>query len=301
LNSSNSGQPSGSNWYPAVVVAITENLSELIKYLRKQGMAIHVTEEKGQQIVWVAQPQDVDSIKEILRRWQLGEISLSQSEVKADRQTQTWLNKSGSIVKQFPITFILLGLSILGALSTQFQNFLFIYYWFSFVDFLKPWQHQSIVDTIFQLQFWRLFTPMFLHFGIVHIVFNGLMLWVFGGRIETVVGKVHFVLMVLSLSVASNISQFVWEQNPQFGGMSGVNYGLLGYLWIRQLFAPHILLAMPKGMVTFFLAWLVLGVFGVIDYFIQGRIANGAHIGGLLAGALWGAIHGWYLSRQRQE
>lgn len=288
-----------SNWYKAVATTITEDLSEFIAYLRSQGMTVHVTEETGKQIVWVKKRQDVESLKEILQRWRCGEVSFDRSEQRSNQLTLSWSYKSSLIVKLFPITFILLGLSILGALSTQLQSFSFVYYWFTFLDFFKPEQYQSIADVIFQVEFWRLFTPMFVHGNLPHIVFNGLILWVFGGRVEIVVGKIHFLLMVLFLSIVSNISQYIWEQNAQFGGMSGVNYGLLGYLWIRQLFAPHALLAMPKGMVTFFLGLLLLGVFGVIDKFIQGQIANGAHIGGLLAGTLWGAIHGWYISNRR--
>ena len=61
-------------------------------------------------------------------------------------------------------------------------------------------------------------------------------------------------------------------------------YALVGYIWIRQWLNPNPMLAVPRGIIIFMLAWLVLCFSGVIDYFLAGGIANGAHLGGLLVG-----------------
>ncbi len=91
--------------------------------------------------------------------------------------------------------------------------------------------------------------PIFIHFGVFHIVFNGLWLWEFGRRIESLAGSLHFLLLVLVTGLVSNGAQYWWSGPSLFGGMSGVIFGLLGYLWIRNLVAPHPGLALPRGIV----------------------------------------------------
>ncbi|MDF5668386.1 rhomboid family intramembrane serine protease, partial [Vibrio parahaemolyticus] len=63
------------------------------------------------------------------------------------------------------------------------------------------------------------------------------------------------------------------------GGLSGVVYALLGYLWILGYRLPHLGLPLPKPIIVFMLVWLVLG-------FVQPfmAIANTAHLVGLLSG-----------------
>ena len=76
-------------------------------------------------------------------------------------------------------------------------------------------------------QYWRLVTPVFLHFGWLHIAFNCLWLWELGGRVERVMGHVNMLLLFLAIAVVSNVCQFVFGGAGLFGGMSGVVYGLM--------------------------------------------------------------------------
>ena len=92
--------------------------------------------------------------------------------------------------------------------------------------------------------------------------------------------------------VISNVGQYLWSGPSLFGGMSGVIFGLLGYIWIRHTLAPHPALELPRGIIALMIGWLVVGMTGVIDLFLQGNIANAAHLGGLLVGMVSGAIFG---------
>lgn len=136
-------------------------------------------------------------------------------------------------------------------------------------------------------EFWRLLTPAFLHFGTFHILFNGLWLWELGRRLELVMGPGRYLMFVVVTAVAANIAQFVGGPSV-FGGMSGVVYALIGYIWMRQRLNPHPVLAVPPGIIGFMLVWLVICLTGIVDRFIAGSVANGAHVGGLLAGMAWG-------------
>ena len=92
------------------------------------------------------------------------------------------------------------------------------------------------------------------------------------------------ILFVLLTGAASNIAQF-YVSGPAFGGMSGVVYALLGYVWMQSKFNPWSPFVLHKVTVQMMLIWLVLGFTGII-----GGMANFAHLGGLAAGVAWGYI-----------
>ncbi len=133
-------------------------------------------------------------------------------------------------------------------------------------------------------QIWRLFTPMFIHFSLLHIVFNMLWLWELGGMVERQQRARTLMLLVLVFSAGSNLAQY-WVSGPLFGGMSGVVYGLLGYCWIRGHFDPWSNLHVPKPIVIMMLIWLVLCFTGLV-----GQVANAAHVAGLVLGVVWGFL-----------
>ena len=68
-------------------------------------------------------------------------------------------------------------------------------------------------------------------------------------------GSLHLLLVVLVTALISNAGQYLWEGPSLFGGLSGVLYGLLGYLWVFNRLAPAPVLALPKGVIGFMLAW----------------------------------------------
>jgi GlpG protein len=130
-------------------------------------------------------------------------------------------------------------------------------------------------------QVWRLLTPVFLHFGILHILFN--MLWMrdLGATIESRMGTLQLLLMVAVIGVASNLAQF-YVSGPRFGGMSGVVYGLLGYVWMRGKFDPGSGLFLHPSTVTMMLIWLAFGYTNILP------MANTVHTVGLGVGVAWG-------------
>lgn len=274
------------------------DLSELVKHLRQRRIPIHVSEEDGQQVLWVATQADIKPLLELLEQWRQGRLSLSASPERDSSQANLWFKKLKLIFSRFPITSLLLIGCTFGYIITSLPTLGWFRNWLAFDDFTLLDASVNFSGRVFHDQPWRLVTPMFLHFGFVHLAFNAVMLWFFGTRLEQVMGRWHFLVMILFSSAISNIGQYWWDQSPNFGGMSGVNYGLIGYVWIRHLFAPNSMLAMPKGLFPLFIGLLLLGIFGVIDHFIQGRVANGAHAVGFLVGISWGAAHGWHLSRR---
>ncbi len=139
-------------------------------------------------------------------------------------------------------------------------------------------------------QYYRLISPIFLHFGLLHLVFNCLWLYLLGSKIETYEGSFHLLLIVLVCGMTSNMTQFYWSGSIYFGGMSGVIYALLGYLWIRHKLAPQYFPPLTKGLMGFMLGWLVFCMTGFFEVALGIGVANAAHLSGLVSGLLIGLV-----------
>jgi len=135
---------------------------------------------------------------------------------------------------------------------------------------------------------WRIFTPILVHFGPMHLLFNGFMWWQIGQQLESRKGVAFFAPMVIVTAAATNLGQFAWYlwTDPlrvnAVGGLSGVLYAMFGYAWIKGRIDPADRIGVDPRTVNQMLIWLVVCMTGLV-----GPIANGAHVMGLIAGVLW--------------
>jgi membrane associated rhomboid family serine protease len=147
---------------------------------------------------------------------------------------------------------------------------------------------------------WRAFTPMFLHFGILHLVFNMMWLWQFGVLLETRFRSWPFLAMVLAIALLSNVAQSL-VSGTNFGGMSGVNYGLFGFILARSKLHPEPGFVIHRQTAALLLIWLVVCFTGMV-----GNVADTAHLVGFLSGGLMGVVNaliggGWKVLQRRQQ
>lgn len=135
---------------------------------------------------------------------------------------------------------------------------------------------------------WRLFTPALLHFGPVHLVFNLLWLVGMGGLIEIRRGSAAFTALVVTIGMIANLAQYFFE-GPNFGGMSGVGFGLFGYALVKQRLAPEMKIYVGPRTTFIMFAWLLICIFQKGSH-----AANAAHIAGLVSGMVlaWAPLLG---------
>lgn len=142
-------------------------------------------------------------------------------------------------------------------------------------------------------ELWRLITPVFIHFGPAHILFNMLWLLDLGTMIERRQSTGILAALVLVIGALSNLGQYLYD-GPGFGGMSGVVYGLIGYIWLRGRADPASGLFLHRTTVGMAMIWFVLCLVNVIP-----KVANGAHTVGFVVGAAWGYVSGVMASRRK--
>jgi GlpG protein len=182
------------------------------------------------------------------------------------------------------VTYLLIALSILATAVTGLAKREDVLAWLSIgtADEMLSGRHfQHVMNG----EVWRLVTPIFVHYGVLHILFNMWWLADLGVAIEGRIGSLGFAVLVVLTGALSNVAQYVWVGSPLFGGMSGVLYALFGYIWVRGRLDASLGLTMPPNTATILLVWLGLGFTGAL-----GNVANVAHLGGLVSGAALGAL-----------
>lgn len=140
-------------------------------------------------------------------------------------------------------------------------------------------------------QIWRIFTPIFLHGGFLHLLFNMMWLWQLGGTIERIEKPWYFAALVLILAALCNTAQYL-VSGPLFIGMSGVVYGLLGYIWIMSMYQPRSQYFISQGTIMFMMIWLVICLLGIIP-----NVANTQHVAGAVLGSSWGYLRARLFNR----
>lgn len=153
----------------------------------------------------------------------------------------------------------------------------------------------GFLPEVFSGEVWRLFTPIFIHFGLIHILFNMIWLFQLGCMIEGRQGSLLLAALVAVIALFSNLGEYFFSHHAVFGGMSGVVYGLAGYVWMRGKFDRASGLYLDPGSVMILLVWLVVCYSGLV-----GSIANSAHLVGLITGVAWGIVSG-LLASSRPE
>ncbi|TGD74771.1 rhomboid family intramembrane serine protease [Mangrovimicrobium sediminis] len=268
-----------------LTTSLEEDLLPLATLLRSRGLPHKVYEEDGQQVLAVYDAAHVAPVRELYRAWRAGEVRIEmRGERAVDRRPLVQWRQA----RQAPVTAAVIALCVAVYVATLFL----------------PWLRPQLTFLPYHLQpggvsfgsmngeYWRLVTPVLLHFGLLHIAFNLLWFWVFGAPLERVLGKFNYLGVLLVIAVSSNFSQFLASGPGPFGGMSGVVYGVLGFAAVAPVLQPAWPIRVPTTVVVFMLGWLLVCMTGVLEVLGFGAIANAAHFSGLVAGALLGAVFG---------
>ncbi|NLI61013.1 MAG: rhomboid family intramembrane serine protease [Clostridiales bacterium] len=187
------------------------------------------------------------------------------------------------------VTYIILGINIV------------LWLLMSFIGLIMGWNQSlqlfyfgaKVNELVVQGEYWRLFTAMFLHIGLLHLFFNSYALYLYGPAVEKLFGKVKFLVIYIVSGLMGSLLSYLFSPNPA-AGASGAIFGLMGSLLyfrkekrnlFQRIFGPGLL--------------MIIGI-NLMYGFIQPGIDNWGHIGGLLGGFLTGNALGLYRVRDKE-
>ena len=181
-----------------------------------------------------------------------------------------------------PLTYFLIAVCFVVGLLTGFGDHF---------EAVRPFLISNYVGAglpeVTDGEVWRLITPIFIHFGMLHIALNMLWLWQLGSLIEYADGPWTLFGLTLVTGLVSNLAEFN-ASGPVFGGMSGVIFALLGYLWVQGKLNPFYRVRLNPKLFTVVMVWFVVCWSGVLEL-VGIHIANWAHTAGLISGLVGGA------------
>lgn len=137
-------------------------------------------------------------------------------------------------------------------------------------------------------EWWRLFTYMFLHGGLIHIAFNMWCLWDLGALAESLYGRWTFAAIYFLTGIAAGVASVGWNPLSLSIGASGAIFGIAGALaasfYLGEFSMPRIAIQGTLRSLIFFI------VFNVAFGSMFAGVDNAAHIGGLVSGLILGAL-----------
>lgn len=275
----------------ALTVSASLDLRPLVVILRARAIAHHITEESGKLVVWTRSDAEAQLVQACFEAWQSGELQVPDSALPNGPDLlpvksifQNLLNAAWLA----PVTVTVLMISVVVALFSNAGADTYAIRGMFFPDLNRT--TVTLSDPVVWL---RMITPAFLHFGLIHLVFNSLWLWYFGRMMEPRLKPWRYALVLSWMALAGNVAQYMWSGAANFGGLSGVVYGQIGFIWMWQTIQPGSGLRLPPAMIMVFLVALVL-----MEVLASSYIASAAHAGGLLSGMLTGAMMAlWYKRR----
>lgn len=280
-------------------------------YLLTQGIGNMVEESAGAGSAWAVWVEDDDHLDRA--RTELASFRANPGDARYDTtaaaarlrkdaerderrrrkqfvDVRTRLSGAGAVsARTVPVTIVLVAASLLvGALTrlgmtgpTPVEDALLI----------APLDTFNTGDTSLRAirhgQIWRLVTPVFIHFGPWHLLFNMMWTALLGIMIEPRLGRLRFAGLVLVCAILPIVAEYYLGRsgvpNPRIGGMSGVVYGLFGYAWVAGRVRPELGVGVSQQTVVLMMVWLVVCMIPAIAPIPN--VANVAHVTGLLCGA----------------
>ncbi|MGB6044477.1 MAG: rhomboid family intramembrane serine protease [Pirellulales bacterium] len=291
----------------AGVIPDPKRAQQFADYLLIKAISTRLDETKEGVIVWVHDERFIEQSRQDLQDFLAAPDSTQFQDVakEADRVRQEERKREAEYRKnvidvrkrwqprtagKFPVTIALIVLSAVVSLAADFGKNAKASEWLYIADLeildigadgRISYRPRSIgLSAIYEKgQVWRLVSPVFLHVGgWIHLLMNMYWTYQFGALIETRRGSWRLVGIVLATAVVPNLAQYWWD-SPFFGGMSGVGFGLFGYIWMKSRFDPGAGIYIQPNLVGWFLIWMLLCMTGLV-----GSIANAAHVAGLLVG-----------------
>ncbi|MGF1572219.1 MAG: rhomboid family intramembrane serine protease [Sumerlaeia bacterium] len=283
-----------------------DELSLFVNYLYAQGIETETEpDDSGNFVLWVLDDDHVARSQELWQEFlanpqdskykKAASVGAKKFEVEKKLTAKsrakvisgrTTFGQSGSQEQIFItlgliiISFGLFAFLMFAENSNQLRSLLFI----------STNPNSRALPEVLSGQVWRLITPIFMHGSFLHLFFNVSIMWSLGRIIESRLGIVPFVVLILITALASNFGQY-FIQGPFFLGLSGVIFGFVGFAAYIQKVNPWENLGVDSFFLKLAIGWIALGfLLAGSGIALIGNMANWAHLFGFLSGIATGVF-----------
>jgi uncharacterized protein len=139
--------------------------------------------------------------------------------------------------------------------------------------------------TLYNYEIWRFFTSIFLHGGVIHLLYNLFALALFGIILEKFVGSKRFLIVFFVSGILANLIAVNFYESSL--GASGAIYGILGCITLIQPKMMVWAFGFPMPMFVASIVWIMGSVLGI---FLPGNVGHIAHLSGIVVGAVFGLV-----------
>lgn len=137
-------------------------------------------------------------------------------------------------------------------------------------------------------QWWRLFSSVFIHFGLAHFAFNMIVLAQTGRIAERLFGSARFMAIYLFSGLTGSLMSLLWRPGVNSAGASGAIFGVLGGLLAYVIVCHE---SIPRAIFLRHFRWAAAFIcYNLIWGFTHHGIDNGAHVGGLIGGFMLACV-----------
>jgi membrane associated rhomboid family serine protease len=143
------------------------------------------------------------------------------------------------------------------------------------------------LKTIYEYQYYRLITAIFMHGDVIHLGYNLIGLFMFGIILEKRIGSRNFLIVFLSSGIIANVIAVNFYSSSL--GASGAIYGILGCLTIIEPFLMIYVFGMVAPMFVAFIIWTIGDILGAFGLY-QSNTGHIAHLSGIFFGVIFGII-----------
>lgn len=178
-----------------------------------------------------------------------------------------WKETLGKAPVTWAIALVCVLVYLLSLSSYQLEVYLFTHF---------PEDSAQYADV------WRFFSHAVVHLSFTHILFNLTYWLIFATMIEKNNGSAKVLMLFVSIALISGIVQNFFS-GPAFFGLSGVVYGVLGYVYVMSRFDRRQRYRLPGGFIYMLLVGIAVGFIGPL---VDLHFGNAAHISGLAVGIL---------------
>lgn len=305
----------------------------LSAYLFTQGIQNHVDQTDQQFEIWVKDEDQLERSKTCFSEFIENpndtkyRAAVDQADSLARQQEKKRLEIQKRVVRinprqpgkrRQPLTLLLIGIAIFVALATNFGDSKSldkpVFRALAFNGLTGEALEEELIASNGQVQeisrlasirrgeLWRLITPIFIHFSVMHILFNSIMLYQLGGRVENRYGTLWMAALVISSAIVSNLVQCLVPESVGgsvptiingvllnlLGGLSGVVFAMFGFVWMKSLFDRSSGFYLPPSSVIIIMGYFFFCMLPGSGELLGGQVANWAHAGGLAVGMITG-------------